>query len=266
MTDTSDNEPSGQDPQARAGLGGEGEAPTAWADQLGRLADSELSPRRVEVRRLADAARRVLHGLVLTDAEEEELRLAADRLEEVATLFDSSAKRSIYEGFAEAANSGDPHGFFDHSPMIGRANPLAPPIDMRVVDDRTMEGKATFGAAYEGPPGCVHGGYIAAAFDEVLGSAQSLSAQPGMTGRLTVNYRSPTPLHEEVTIRGTFDRLEGRKIFTTGTMHAGSVLCAEAEGLFISIDITRFADLKAARQERAATRTTRSDAGGTARG
>ena len=54
-----------------------------------------------------------------------------------------------------------------------------------------MVGTATFGAAYEGPPGCVHGGFVAAAFDEVLGSTQSLSGEPGMTGRLTVNYRSP---------------------------------------------------------------------------
>ena len=231
----------------------------AWASQLERLAADQISPRRLEVRRLADAARRVLHGLVVSDADETALRSAADQLESVASLFDASAKRSIYEGFAEAANSGDPHGFFDHSPMLGRANPLAPPITLRVVDDRTMEGTATFGAAYEGPPGCVHGGYVAAAFDEVLGSAQSLSGQPGMTGRLTVNYRSPTPLHEELRITGTFERVEGRKIFTTGTLHAGDRLCAEAEGLFVSIDFKRFAELKTAREERRAERPARRD-------
>ena len=232
---------------------------SAWADQLEALTSTEISPRRAEVRRLADAARRVLHGLVITDADEDDLRDAADRLEAVATLFDSSAKRSIYEGFAEAANSGDPHGFFDHSPMLGRANPLAPPISLRMVDEQTMEGIATFAAGYEGPPGCVHGGYVAAAFDEVLGAAQSLSGSPGMTGRLTVHYRSPTPLHEELRITGRFERVEGRKIFTTGTLHAGERLCAEAEGLFISIDFARFASLKAAREEQRAARAARRD-------
>lgn len=138
-----------------------------WAERLEVLASADISPRRAELRRLADAARRVLHGLVVTDADTDALRDAADQLEAVSMLFDTSAKRSIYEGFAESANSGDPVGFFDHSPMLGRANPLAPPIELRVVDDHTMEGTATFGAAYEGPPGCVHGGYVAAAFDEV---------------------------------------------------------------------------------------------------
>lgn len=220
----------------------------AWYAQLARLDEAELSSRRVEVRRLADAARKVLHGLVLTDADEHELRDAANRLEAVATLFEESKVRSIYEGFAEAANSGDPHGFFDHSPMLGRANPLAPPITLRVVDDRTMEGVVTFAAAYEGPPGCVHGGFVAAAFDEVLGAAQSLGGASGMTGRLTVHYRSPTPLQTELRFTGVLERVEGRKIFTTGAVHAGDRLCAEAEGLFISIDGERFAMLIEARE------------------
>ncbi len=45
------------------------------------------------------------------------------------------------------------------------------------VDGRIV-GSVTFTAAYEGPPGCVHGGYVAAAFDELLGVTQSLAAAP----------------------------------------------------------------------------------------
>ena len=102
----------------------------------------------------------------------------------------------------KSANAGEPFGFFDHSPMLGQANPLAPPIRLWLEGDR-IHGTATFGAAYEGPPGCVHGGYVAAAFDEVLGSTQSLSGSPGMTGRLTVHYRKPTPLN---TLRTSFSK------------------------------------------------------------
>lgn len=224
----------------------------SWAKRLDELANEAVSPRRAEARRVADAVRRVISGLVGADADEGALRDAAERLEAVASVFDSTTPRSMYEGFAESANSGDPHGFFDHSPMLGRANPLAPPLLLRMVDDRTMEGTGVFSAAYEGPPGCVHGGYIAAAFDEVLGSAQSLSGQPGMTGELKVSYRSPTPLHEELRFVGRFDRVDGRKIYTTGTLHAGDRLCAEATGLFISIDFSRFAELKSVREARRA--------------
>ena len=101
-----------------------------------------------------------------------------------------------------------------------------------------MVGEVTFGAAYEGPPGCVHGGFIAAGFDEVLGIAQGMSGEPGMTARLTVNYRSPSPLLQPLRFVGGIDHIDGRKIFTKGELRtvADDRLCAEAEGLFISMN------------------------------
>lgn len=232
---------------------GPGERPTPggakWFEHLNILARAEPSERRRELHRLGDGVRSVLHRLVQTSAPLEMISRAADDLEALAARFADYPNASIYEGFAEAANSGDPFAFFDHSPMLGRANPLAPPLEMWSEDDR-IYARATFGAGYEGPPGCVHGGYIAAAFDEVLGSAQSLSGNPGMTGRLVVHYRSPTPLHEELAFEAWLEGVEGRKISTRGTLYAGDRLCAESEGLFISIDPSRFAELKAARDAR----------------
>jgi acyl-CoA thioesterase FadM len=81
---------------------------------------------------------------------------------------------------------------------------------------------------------------VAAAFDEALGMAQAMTGQPGMTGTLTVRYRRPTPLHTELHFRARVERVEGRKIFAAGTLHAGEVLCAEAEGVFITVDFERF--------------------------
>ena len=219
-----------------------------WANRLNEISAMELSPRRAELIRLSEAVRGVLHRLVQTSAPVELMAEAADRIEAVAALLAEHRSASIYEGFAESANAGEPFGFFDHSPMLGRANPLAPPIELRLVDGRII-GLATFGAAYEGPPGCVHGGFVAAAFDEVLGSTQSLSGTPGMTGRLIVHYRSPTPLHTELRFEGTLESVSGRKILTRGQLWAGDVLCAEAEGLFITIDFAKFAALKERRAE-----------------
>jgi acyl-coenzyme A thioesterase PaaI-like protein len=153
----------------------------------------------------------------------------------------------VYEGFAEAANVGGAQAaFFDHSPLIGRANPLAPPLEITVEDDRVV-GEVTFGSPYEGPPGCVHGGYVAAAFDEVLGAAQSLSGRPGMTGTLTVRYRQPTPLHTPLRFVGVLTGVEGRKIFTRGESWAGDQLTAEAEGIFVSVPRERMEELRARR-------------------
>lgn len=252
MTDTSPPPDDASAPPGAPGPGG-----PEWARQLTELNVEPPEGRRAELQRMAAAARRLIDGMVMTDAPDDELAAAATVLEEVADRFDRSlhpARRTLWEGYGEASTSGNPHGFFDHSPMLGAANPIAPPIVLRTVDERTMEGTVTFGAAYEGPPGNVHGGFVAAAFDEVLGAVQSVSGQPGMTGTLTVRYRSPTPLHEPLRFTGRFDGVDGRKVLTSGTVHAGDRLCAESEAVFIAIDFARMAELRRRRAEQEARR------------
>jgi len=63
-----------------------------------------------------------------------------------------------------------------------------------------------------------------------------------MTGTLTIRYRSPTPLYSELRLVGRTDRIDGRKVFTRGTLHAGDRLCVEAEGIFVLVDRQRFVD------------------------
>ncbi len=232
----------GPDPAALTGPAGPGSA--EWPRLLHEFATAPPSPRRAEMHRMGEALRRIVHRVHGSPAPDDELAAAADELERLADRLDAFPNASVYEGFGESPLAGrDPHAFFDHSPMLGRANPLAPPLDLWAEDD-VLRGRATFGSAYEGPPGCVHGGYVAAAFDEVLGSAQSLAGRPGMTARLTINYRSPTPLHTELTFAGRVVDVEGRKTFTEGTLHAGDRLCAESEGLFVAIDFLKLADLR----------------------
>jgi acyl-coenzyme A thioesterase PaaI-like protein len=198
-------------------------------------------------RRLADAMRRVIERLLLSDAPEAELRLAAERLEAYGEALAGHPRLRFVHGYAESANAGDVSAFFDRSPMIGLANPLAPPITLAKTGERTAEGRVVFSSAYEGPPGHVHGGFVAAAFDEVLGFVQSLSGRPGMTGTLVVRYRRPTPLHTELRFEAEYLRAERRKLFTEARVYAGDVLCAEAEGLFVSIERARFEELEAQR-------------------
>lgn len=195
--------------------------------------------RRAQAHRIAVAMRAVIDRLVQVAAPEEDLRAAADALERYAERLATYPVSRLYEGFAETANAGDTHAFFDHSPLIGLANPLAPPVRLAVQQDKVI-GHANFGVAYEGPPGHVHGGFVAAAFDEVLGMAQSLTGNPGMTGTLTIRYRKPTPLLTEVVFEARVNRVEGRKIFTEGTLSANGAVTAEAQGLFIAVGHERF--------------------------
>lgn len=201
-------------------------------------------------RRLARAMRLVIERLVPSNAPADELARAADALERYAEQLRTHPRLKHFHGYAESANAGDVGAFFDQSPMIGLANPLAPPITIGRSGERTAVASVVFGSAYEGPPGCVHGGFVAAAFDEVLGFVQSLGGAPGMTARLTVHYRRPTPLHTELRFEAEYLRSEGRKIFTAGRVLANGVVTAEAEGLFISVDRERFRQLLEERQRR----------------
>jgi acyl-coenzyme A thioesterase PaaI-like protein len=185
-------------------------------------------------RRLATAMRLVIERLVPSNAPTEELATAADALERYAEALQDHPRLRDARLYAESANAGDVGAFFDQSPLIGLANPLAPPLTIGRKDETHAHATGIFGSAYEGPPGSVHGGFIAAAFDEVLGYVQSLSGHPGMTGTLTVKYRKPTPLHTPLLFEAEFVRIEGRKIFTRATLSAEGILRAEAEGIFIS--------------------------------
>ncbi len=200
-------------------------------------------------RRLARAMRLVIERLVPSNAPEEELRRAAERLESYADALAAHPRLKRVPGHAESANSGDVGAFFDQSPLIGLANPLAPPIVIGQTGERTAHATVTFGSAYEGPPGSVHGGFVAAAFDEVLGYVQSLSGKSGFTGTLTVRYRQPTPLHTELYFEAEMTRLEGRKIFAEGRLMAEQVVTAEAEAVFITVDEAKIEALMKRREE-----------------
>ncbi|MCH2174084.1 PaaI family thioesterase, partial [Myxococcota bacterium] len=143
-----------------------------------------------------------------------------------------------YEGFGETSVAAPEQqtggGHFDFSPLIGLSNPLAPPIRLDSTEGK-VNAEVTFGSAYEGAPGCVHGGCLAAAFDEILGYAQTFSGQPGMTGTLTTIYRSPTPIHTPLRFEAWIESVEGRKVTCKGTLHAGDRLCAEANAIFVTL-------------------------------
>ncbi len=129
--------------------------------------------------------------------------------------------------------------FLDRSPIIGAINPIAMPMTITTSTDGNgrvnVVGSVTFGSAYEGSPGCAHGGVIAACFGEVSGIAQSITGNPGMTVNLTIDYRSPTPLHQPLEFRAYVVSTEKRKIITAASLHHGETLCAEATGIFVSV-------------------------------
>ncbi len=203
------------------------------------------TPAAAQARRLGAALRLVIDRLVSTAAPAEALAAAADQVEVLATRLAAHDHGGLYRGVAEQHDpaAGYPTAFFEFAPLLGRANPLAPPLTVEVVDGQLI-GRATFGEAYEGPPGCVHGGFIAACFDDVLGMVQAASEDLGMTGTLTVRYLAPTPLHQELRFIGTLAGIDGRKVRTRGELWAGDLRTAEAEAVFITVGAEHFRALR----------------------
>ena len=186
----------------------------------------------LEARRLTEQLRRILNRLVLVRPDAADLRIAVDAARDFADRLDALPERTSAGEIAEAGLF--PRRFVERSPLSGLSNALAPPMTMRIVDgggDAFIEGEVTFGPAYEGPPGNVHGGYLAAMFDELLGFAQ---LSPGFTGTLTIRYRKKTPLNRELTLRASVDSVDGRKRVVRGTCSVDGEVTAEAEGLFIA--------------------------------
>lgn len=209
----------------------------------------ETPPDPAAAVRLAQATRRLVDLVRRTRASGEAADEALRALERAARLLEPEAhpgpfhQRSLaWSGTYAPVQTApaDLHAFFPYSPLIGERNPLAPPAHFEVQGGRLV-GRVTYGAAYVGPPQCVHGGVIAATFDELLGSVNLVNEVGGMTGTLTVRYRSPTPILEEIRLEGWLDRVEGRKVFARGTLHHGDILTAEAEGVFIQGALERFA-------------------------
>ncbi len=223
-----------------------------WIETLSSASDDSNSLRRKQFHRIGTATRRIVNAVVSSKAPSEELEQIASQIEAAADLIEVHPSGRDYEGFAEAANAGDASGFLDFSPISGLSNPIAPPIALSLELDEDGEqivvGRVNYSLAYEGPPGSVHGGILAGAFDEVLGLAQSMSGSPGMTARLTINYRKPTPWGQPLRFEAKIVRRDGRKIYTEGRCYVGDVLTAQADALFITVDMSKLIDLAVLRE------------------
>ncbi len=135
--------------------------------------------------------------------------------------------------------------FREKSLFRGTTQPLAVPMvaDVEVVDgERRIVGRVNVDPMYEGPPGAVHGGYVAGLFDDMLGAAQRLSeGMSGVTGKLTVRYRRPTPLGVDLRFEAWLQDERDRSMTARARCVADGEVTAEAEALFIRVDLAKMA-------------------------
>jgi Thioesterase superfamily len=197
------------------------------------------APIRDDRTRAADATRRIMRALTATSASRKALDPLVTQLLEIADRLDTHAQTSRYvPGGSLGLTPGD--DLMVTHPLVGAANPIAPPIRMERSADG-IRGRVTYGVSYEGLPGCLHGGFIAMGFDTTLIFAAVLAGHPGVTGSLSIRFLKTTPLHVGVVYDAAVTTIDGRRATVTGrlTDPDGNV-CAEAEGVFVLVSPKRF--------------------------
>ncbi|WP_346764574.1 PaaI family thioesterase [Rhodococcus sp. HNM0569] len=205
-----------------------------------RTAEAPLvltSPRSdAPVDRATDAARRVVDALLRTDRANANLERVAEELDSIAAHLEEHAPE-VADRLVDMWRG---EGVTRHDPVTGPENAVAPPLVLEGLADGTVRGTVTLTLAYQGPPGCVHGGVSALLLDHTLGVANAWAGRAGMTAQLSTRYHRPTPLFEPLVVSGKLISVDGRKIRTVGDITtAAGELCVSVEGLFIDKAVPR---------------------------
>lgn len=185
--------------------------------------------------RLTDALRRVV-------AANAGARMPSDGAGDlIATAEDLAARLEALSGDGRYQVGGGPDAILDDpgramavNPIVGHCSPIAPPVEMSLRGGE-VRGTTRLGPAYVGPPGRVHGGWVCALLDQVLGFACVADGNPSFTATITVHLRKATPLDTDLELTGRVTEVSGRRVTAWGAIHADGELTAEAEGLFVRI-------------------------------
>ncbi len=122
--------------------------------------------------------------------------------------------------------------FFVGGVIMGPHHPVRPDLEIHH-EGGVTRGRVCFGVVFEGPPGCVHGGYLAHFFDQILGQHNLFEKIPAMTGTLNVRYQRGTPILRDLCFEVTHEVRGERVVLTRSALSADGVVFSEAEGTFI---------------------------------
>jgi len=106
--------------------------------------------------------------------------------------------------------------------------------------------KSTFAVTreHQGAPGLAHGGLLACAFDEALGTAVGqLLRKPAVTGKLETDFRKPVPVGSTLYIHARVDGASGRKVYASANGHLDAEdgpIAVQARALFVIVAFEHF--------------------------
>lgn len=163
---------------------------------------------------LAADVRTLVDVTIRTRADDERVRRARELVQEATELLAADAPPEP----AGVHFNGEGRSWNWGNAVVGVRNAVAPPVVLEWHDDGSVSSVVNLGAAYEGPPGCVHGGVSAMVLDHLMGeTASDRHTRLTVTGTLTLRYVQPLPLGR-VRMTARIAGQEGRKVFVEATI------------------------------------------------
>jgi Thioesterase superfamily len=177
---------------------------------------------------LAQSVRELLDATIRTTAGDDVVAEARRAIDAVT----AKLRAEQIDGAFGVRYTTDGRGQTWGNPVIGVRNAIAPPVVIHR-NDRGCWTEFELGAAYEGPPGHVHGGISALILDHILGEVSSSNmTKPLFTGTIACKYLRGTPLGS-LRAEAWIDRIDGIKTYAKGFIADAQGRTVEAEGVFI---------------------------------
>jgi acyl-coenzyme A thioesterase PaaI-like protein len=178
---------------------------------------------------LTQSIRRLIGAGIHTGADEDTIRDARAAIDAIAETLEGAQRDTT----STLVHAGTGRPLVWANPAVGLRNAMAPPMVIQQDDDGRCWSEFTLGAAYQGPPGLVHGGICALVLDHILGEAASDGlTKPLFTGTITLRYLRGTPLGP-LRAEAFIERTEGIKTYTRGYLGDADGWTVEADGVFI---------------------------------
>ena len=202
--------------------------------------DSQEATYWMARQRLASATRALNEKLVSSDITPE---LAAELTEKIEDLTTEVSQAEQVDGLVDMAKRGERGTIDDVMGELvsvgGRSHPCSPELLWQEASNR-ITGTVRFSQTFEGPPGHVHGGWVAGVLDHIMGMTRVRTGHPGMTGGLCVRYLKPTPLNQVIDVSAEATELDDKRTEVKATMSYGDTTTATAEAIFVRVDRAKF--------------------------
>ncbi|WP_093474057.1 MULTISPECIES: PaaI family thioesterase [unclassified Streptomyces] len=134
---------------------------------------------------------------------------------------------------------------YEHCFGCGPGQPHGLLLEARAGAGVSLTAEFVVQSAHQGAPGLAHGGVLATALDETLGSLNWLLRTIAVTGRLETDFVRPVPVGTTLHLEAEVTAVAGRKIYSTATGRIGGPdgpVAVRADALFIEVKVDHFID------------------------